>query len=122
MPSTREIKLLRQFLGKDLIRRKLFLRNDTLAKAGICFLICRKKHSKRLYFLSGLIAALSVDIHMNGILIPIALLTVFLYRTGIRALLSKEGFNYIAEIVEWILEIEIAHILYYKCADETISG
>jgi len=43
-----------------------------------------------LFFLSGLIAALSADIHMNGFVVPPALLGVLIWRRGARSIFSKQ--------------------------------
>ncbi len=63
-----------------------------------------------LYFLSGLVAALAADIHLNGIILPATLAVVLAYRSGIKIFLRKEGIAFLVGVFEGLIWWYFLHI------------
>lgn len=73
-------------------------------------ILAEERSSGMLYFLSGLIATLSADIHLNGVIVPIALCIVILYRGGFTAFIKNEGILFLSGVFTGALWWYFLHV------------
>ena len=75
------------------------------------FLLSVDKKSSPLFFISGLVAGLSADIHLNGVIVPIMLFVLFIYEYKLKAFKEKGFWFCMAGIAIGIMWWIITHIL-----------
>jgi 4-amino-4-deoxy-L-arabinose transferase-like glycosyltransferase len=91
------------------------------------YILAKDKESSLLFFLCGLIASLCIDVHLNGIMVPVAIGALFLFTYKIQVF-KKFGFWFfifgaISGVIYWLLMhvFPDTHIFKYLFAWEYIN-
>lgn len=103
--------LSKQFLISSHWARQEAMLTLFIVVAIYLYLLAKERGSLFLYFLCGLIACLSLDVHCNGIILPIIILVQFLFDYRINILRQKNFYVYLSGVILGIIYWIMLHIL-----------